>query len=310
MNIKGETAHTAGALTALGLPEGEWLKSIINQGVIGFLEIAFNQFAISKTWVDPATIRISDPWVERVKQIRGAQVKARHIDLGEAKKYAAEFKRSTPQAAATEPIRTVSSGKAQERFFAIGSNYNFSILTFQDSNDSIPLTDLGAAHNIIMALGTTGDELERMEVTLTPGVGKEEKIVLSRGEGLRIPAVFKGKVIVRAVDAGAWAVWVTVPKSEPEAASEENIFVREGMQFAETPRDLKGPFAPQTNPIITDLIRQGKVIEVVYDEASGRLSSYKVKYVEGYIYGETEYKGEGVDINTFITNGQDRKSVV
>ncbi|HDZ77584.1 MAG TPA: diguanylate cyclase, partial [Candidatus Omnitrophica bacterium] len=68
--------------------------------------------------------------------------------------------------------------------------------------------------------------------------------------------------------------------------------------------DLKGPHAPEANLIIEHLIKEDKVVEIVYDEANNRLSSYKIDFIRGYIPGKTKYKGKDVAIDIFLNEKQ------
>lgn len=235
LDIKGETSHTLGAVTSLDLADQIWIEKIINKGIMGILEIAYNQFAVSPLWVDPATIRIADPWVEKAKALLGAKVSARHMDMEEVKKAVSELKKSNPKDAIKQPDRTISLNGTEQKFYNIGPQYNFSIINFDEVNQksahNIEPDDSNTSLNVIMALGTTNPERERIEISIKPESGDEHVFILSRGEGLRIQAGFKGKIETTALDKGAWLVWVTVPKSEALPPSEDDLFVRRGMDF-------------------------------------------------------------------------------
>jgi hypothetical protein len=80
INVEGETAHTVGALTSgEAMSDEEWHRQIINQGTVGILEIACNQLALPGE-TDPATLRISDLPVEKVKSLLKLSVSFRHMD--------------------------------------------------------------------------------------------------------------------------------------------------------------------------------------------------------------------------------------
>ncbi|MEK9149000.1 MAG: hypothetical protein AAB267_03020, partial [Candidatus Desantisbacteria bacterium] len=115
---------------------------------------------------------------------------------------------------------------------------------------------------------------------------------------------------------GAWAVWVTVPKSKPESVSDDDLFVRKGMRFARKPTlpsdepkknphpfraidrlvaevpgsdnasNIGGLADEAVDEKIKDLIRRNsevselkdKVTEIIYRD--GRLEEYEIIYDE------------------------------
>ncbi|MBI3320906.1 MAG: DUF89 family protein, partial [Candidatus Omnitrophica bacterium] len=70
-------------------------------------------------------------------------------------------------------------------------------------------------------------------------------------------------------------------------------------------RDMKGPHAPESNPVIAQLSREGKMVEVTFEQ--GALAAHTVRYVDGYMPGVTEpsrYHGEPIPVKTLLTSDQ------
>jgi len=70
-------------------------------------------------------------------------------------------------------------------------------------------------------------------------------------------------------------------------------------------RDLKGEYAQNTDPLIRDLIKEGKVLEVYLDEKTSDLKANRVCYTADYLPGITprdEYIGSEIKVTQFLTN--------
>ena len=76
------------------------------------------------------------------------------------------------------------------------------------------------------------------------------------------------------------------------------------------PKDMKGPDAYlETNDLLKELIEDGKVVEVFMDKDSGSLRANRIKWVEGYIPGETPeslYLGHDVSISQMFSRTEKR----
>ncbi|MDD4956204.1 MAG: glycogen/starch synthase [Candidatus Omnitrophica bacterium] len=73
---------------------------------------------------------------------------------------------------------------------------------------------------------------------------------------------------------------------------------------ADLDNDLKGMYAPSTDPMIEALIQDGKVAEVYLDEDTGVLRATRIKWVKGYVPRITSqelYLGEEIDITQLFT---------
>lgn len=227
LNVQPYTRHTVGAVETLDKEDQLWVKEIINKGIVGMLEIAANQFAVSRTWVDPATKRMFDGWVERAKKLLGLAVEHRHMDLKEVAGYVDKLVTATPKSAKTQPVKIISYKDAAGKVYPIGKHYDFRILNFEKAGAEVNISDFGHAQAVIVALGTNALKRERIEVVITSDEGVlDQKYTLFRGEGLRIPAVFKGKIKVTSLDKDAWLVWVTVPESKLEPITDDDLFIR------------------------------------------------------------------------------------
>lgn len=69
--------------------------------------------------------------------------------------------------------------------------------------------------------------------------------------------------------------------------------------------ELKGPLAPLSNPIIEELIKDGKLAEISLE--NGSLRAWKVTHVDNYVPGSTgvtAYQGEEVDISLLLNGKQ------
>lgn len=74
------------------------------------------------------------------------------------------------------------------------------------------------------------------------------------------------------------------------------------------PRDLSGLISPSSNPVIEQLIRDGKMVEIFLEH--GSLVARKVKWVEGYKPGQassSRYLGDEVDVATIFNPEQVRR---
>jgi len=79
------------------------------------------------------------------------------------------------------------------------------------------------------------------------------------------------------------------------------------LQDAQGPsqRDLKGLLAPETNPIIENLINAGKMIEL--DMEDGAVKAYSIKYVDGYHPGVTkpeQYRGPPIELKDLLSSAE------
>jgi hypothetical protein len=84
-------------------------------------------------------------------------------------------------------------------------------------------------------------------------------------------------------------------------------FVKYTRKKRESDRSLKGQKAGAVNPVIRNLIKRGKVVEIEYNPSSGIFDAYSVNWVEGYTPGVTavnQYRGDDIDINTILTYDQ------
>ncbi len=72
--------------------------------------------------------------------------------------------------------------------------------------------------------------------------------------------------------------------------------------------NMKGMFAPPSNPVIQNLIKQGQMVELVFEE--GMFKAYYIKYIEGYIAGSLqpdelgEYRGQPYEIKELLNDEQ------
>ncbi len=230
MNVPGNTPHTLGCLTGLGMNSEEWKSKIINQGIVGICEIAFNQYALPGE-IDPATKRISDPYVERVRKELGAKVQARHIDLNEVKKHVSELNRISVKNVITSPHTEQCINSIEIQSFQISNHYHFDLIHFKEKNKAFYLDDFGKAHSVFVCLGTTREERESIQVRFFIKNVNTSEFVLFRGEGLCIPAGFKGRCEIVALDDSAWFLKITVPESIPSPLMDTDLFVRDGMKF-------------------------------------------------------------------------------
>ncbi len=246
-NIEGETVHSLGAYDVLQESDQVWQEQFINCGIIGILEIAYNQFALSPKWIDPATLRAFDDQVDRVKSLIGAQVEARHMDDETIIECAAELKRHDSDSAVTRPdvrSRFGTGEPVEQAIYRISDHYHFAVLHLNSLGDPVVIDDLhtddNAAYNVITAQGIPNPEgaikqtRERIQVSLTGSDGPAASVILKRGEGLFVPAGFHGKIEVRALDAGAWAVRAMIPFSERPPAAPTDLFIRTGIRFHAT----------------------------------------------------------------------------
>ncbi|MFA5411438.1 MAG: mannose-6-phosphate isomerase, class I [Candidatus Omnitrophota bacterium] len=141
---------------------------------------------------------------------------------------------------------------------------------------------------------------------------RNNSLRLGKGQTFLLPAV-SGSYIIKVITESAKLYKASVPKDNNSGLRQANnkgvdLAVAGGNTSAAAPinkvssRDLKGPSAPETDPILKELIRQGKVAEIVYDQ--GNLSAYKVKFVEGYMPGKSEYKGEEIPVDNILVKWQ------
>ena len=77
-------------------------------------------------------------------------------------------------------------------------------------------------------------------------------------------------------------------------------------------KDLKGKEAPETDPIIRDLIEKGKIIEVFLDEESQSLKAQRVKWIEDYAPGEIrqdQYLRQEINIDQLFSKDEEKNLI-
>ena len=80
--------------------------------------------------------------------------------------------------------------------------------------------------------------------------------------------------------------------------------------YSEDYPDLKGPRAPETDPLIKNFIEQNRVVEIVYNEKGDTLSVHRVDFNSNYIAGKSEYIGKDIPIGVILNNEQQKSLLV
>ncbi len=241
VNVNPYAMHTAGCLD-LTLEDKVWLEKVINHGMVNILEVAYNQLS-QPNEIDRATFRVSDPYVKLGQRLLGIQVSNRHIDTQLVRPFISKLKRISPEESKRKPENTEQFGNSTSQHHEISSHYHIHIIQLNDKPVVVTKNPKESMMGeTVVALGKidpngteeqnrANREKQKIQVTLTytegPLMGRLETIVLKRGEGLRIPANFKGKYSVKALGQDTWAVRVSVPQSEPSA---HELFLREGIE--------------------------------------------------------------------------------
>ena len=102
-------------------------------------------------------------------------------------------------------------------------------------------------------------------------------------------------------------------KNDSQAVVIGNYFVlikKDDNDFPVENKDLKGPFAPESNKLVEKLIGEDLVCEVYIDPETGALKANKVKSIENYIPGITPkdlYLGQEMNIYTLFTPDERNK---
>ncbi|MBI3320935.1 MAG: NAD-dependent epimerase/dehydratase family protein, partial [Candidatus Omnitrophica bacterium] len=163
---------------------------------------------------------------------------------------------------------------------------------------------------LVMPEARAQDVKQLMEAVVT--AASTDTAILLQCEGCRARAdagriAALGVKHLEIVQSGNTVTVRAMPATTPTPSAPSGGAAPETKELDVSPssRDMKGPAAPETNPIIQRLIRDGQVVELTVED--GRLTAYQVQYVDGYTPGATDpsqYRGEEKAVGELLTNDQ------